>query len=141
MSTQSASLKNTLTGYSKYKGREGQNSFLLHRLTGIGTLLFLLIHIVETATIYFYPSLYNHAIALYRLTPFMIGEVFLVFSVIFHGVNGLRIAYVDLVAPQNWTIAKQRVAAKVTFIVSVILWIAPAYIMIRKLLHHNFGIG
>ncbi|MDH5506730.1 MAG: succinate dehydrogenase, cytochrome b556 subunit [Anaerolineae bacterium] len=134
-----ASLKTTFTGYFKYRGREGQLSFLLHRLTGLGTLLFLIIHIVDTATVYYFPSLYNHAIEIYRSTPFMIGEIFLVFSVIFHGVNGLRISILDLYYPAKWTIKIQRTAVRHTLLLSVLLWLVPAYIMLRNMLVHNFG--
>ncbi len=48
------------------------------------------------------PSLYSHAIAIYRSTPFMIVEIFLVFCVIYHGVNGARIALFDLFSPRRW---------------------------------------
>ena len=71
--------KVALEGYTRYRGREGQWSFLLHRITGLGTLLFLTIHILDTATVYFYPSLYFEAIQIYRTTLFGIAEVFLVF--------------------------------------------------------------
>ena len=141
MTTLIASVKTTLSGYLRYKGREGHLSFLLHRLTGLGTLLFLMIHIVDTSFAYFAPQLYDHAIAIYRLTPFMIGEIILVFSVIFHGVNGLRIAYVDMLKPADWTIDKQRKAARFVLIVSVLLWIWPAWVMFNNMLVHNFGIG
>ena len=104
MSTLLSSLKTTLVGYTRYRGREGHYTFLLHRLTGLGTLLFLIIHILDTSTVYFFPELYEEAIELYRSTPFMIGEVFLVFSIIFHGVNGLRIAYFDMFQPKRWAI-------------------------------------
>lgn len=138
MTTFIASLKTTLTGYLRYRGREGHYSFLLHRLTGLGTLLFLTIHIVDTSFAYFKPEWYNHAIEIYRLTPFMIGEIFLVFSVIYHGVNGLRIALVDMYKPERWTISLQRKAARLTLVVSVVLWVYPAYIMFSKMLEHNF---
>lgn len=88
-------LKLILNGLTRYGG-EGQLSFLLHRLTGLGTLLFLTFHVLDTSTVYFFPSLYEEAIAIYRSTPFLIGEIFLVFSVIYHGVNGARIAIFDL---------------------------------------------
>ena len=136
MTTFFASSRTTFTGYLRYKGREGQTSFLLHRLTGLGTLLFLIIHILDTATVYYYPSLYEHAIELYRLPIFMVGEMGLVFSVIFHGVNGLRIAYVDLFKPSAWTIAKQRRAARVTLTLSLLLWLPAAFIMGRTLVEH-----
>ena len=85
-----------LNGFTRYRGGEGQLSFILHRLTGLGTLLFLTVHILDTSTVYFYPSLYEEVIAHYRSTPFVIGEIILVFSVIYHGVNGARIAIFDL---------------------------------------------
>lgn len=139
MSTFMSSLQTTLKGYATYRGREGHLSFVLHRLTGLGTLLFLLIHILDTATVYFIPDMYQHAIELYRSTPFMIGEIALVFSVIFHGVNGLRIAYLDLRKPTGWHIESQRKSVRTTLIISVILWFPAALLMGYNLLHHNFG--
>ena len=136
MKTSPSSLKTTLQGYVRYKGREGQLNFLLHRLTGLGTLLFLVIHILDTAMVYFYPPLYDHAIELYRSPLFMLGEIGLFFSVIFHGVNGLRVAYVDLFKPKNWTIERQRRAVRVTLGVSLALWAVPAFIMGSKLIEH-----
>jgi succinate dehydrogenase / fumarate reductase cytochrome b subunit len=134
-------VKLTVSGLARYAGREGQISFILHRLTGLGTLLFLAIHILDTATVYFIPSLYEHAIDLYRATPFMIGEIFLVFSVIYHGVNGARIAFFDLFAPGAWNIETQRKTALWTLGLSIILWLPAAFLMTRSMLVHNFGIG
>jgi succinate dehydrogenase / fumarate reductase cytochrome b subunit len=102
------SLKLNILGMARYRGREGQLSFILHRLAGLGTLLFLAIHIVDTSTVYFFPSLYEHAIEIYRSTLFMLGEIILVFCVIYHGVNGVRIAIFDLFAPERWNIETQR---------------------------------
>lgn len=136
MTTLISSLRTTLAGYINYRGREGHYSFLLHRLTGLGTLLFLAIHIVDTATVYWIPDLYDHAIALYRLPIFMIGEIGLVFSVIFHGVNGLRIIYQDMVNPASWTIPRQRRAARWTLILSVLIWLPAAFIMLNTMLAH-----
>ena len=137
MTTFISSLKITFSGYATYRGREGHISFLLHRLTGLGTLLFLLIHILDTSTVYFFPYLYNHAIAIYQQTPFMLGEIALVFSVIFHGVNGLRITFYDMFKPTGWQIESQRRSVRTTFIVSIILWLPAAIWMLRQLIVHN----
>jgi succinate dehydrogenase / fumarate reductase cytochrome b subunit len=133
------SLKLNLTGLTRYNGREGQLSFLLHRLSGLGTLLFLAVHILDTSTVYFFPSLYSHAIDLYRSTPFMLGEIVLVFMVIYHGVNGARIAIFDLFIPDRWNIQTQRKSAKWTLAISILLWLPAAYLMGRSMLVHNFG--
>ena len=134
------SVKLNLTGLARYRGREGQFSFLLHRLTGLGTLLFLIIHILDTSTVYFFPSLYSHAIEIYRSTPMMIGEIFLVFSVIYHGVNGARIAIFDLFFPNLWNIETQRSTAVWTLAIAILLWLPAAFLMGRSLLVHNFGL-
>ncbi len=134
-----ANLKTTLRGYTTYRGREGQISFLMHRITGLGVLLFLSIHILDTAFVYFAPHLYMEAIALYRSTLFGIGEVGLVFCVFFHGINGLRIAILDLFAPHAWTIALSRNAFRWTLGLTLLLWLPATVIMVRNLLIHNFG--
>ncbi len=134
-----SSLKTTVTGYAGYRGREGQLSFLLHRVTGLGTLLFLAIHILDTATVYFFPAFYEEAIALYQSTLFGFGELGLVFSVIFHGVNGLRIAYLDMFRPKDWEIQRQRSGVRITLLISLLLFLPAAFIMLRNLAIHNFG--
>ena len=133
-------LRVPLEGSLAYRGREGQWAYLLHRLTGLGTLLFLTIHILDTSTVYFFPSLYEHAIAVYRLTPFMLGEIALVFAVIYHGVNGLRIALFDL-RPELWREDRQRASFWWTIGLSVALWLPAAFLMGRSLIVHNFGGG
>ncbi len=135
-----SSLKSTLTGYVAYRGREGQLSFLLHRITGLGTLLFLTIHILDTATVYFFPQLYAEAIGLYRTTVFGIGELGLIFCVFYHGVNGLRIAFFDMLAPKGWAIPSERQTAIGTLLVSLVIWAPAAFIMTRNLLINNFGL-
>lgn len=134
-----SSLKTTLKGYVGYRGREGQWSFLLHRITGLGVLLFLLIHIVDTSFVYFAPQLYDEVIDLYRSTLFGIGEVGLVFCLFFHGVNGIRLAYLDIFKPKGWTIESQRKSAMIALIVTLVLFIPSALFMLRNLLFHNFG--
>jgi succinate dehydrogenase / fumarate reductase, cytochrome b subunit len=136
----SSSLKTTLKGYVGYRGREGQWSFLLHRITGLGVLLFLTIHIVDTAFVYFAPNLYGDVIALYRSTIFGLGEIALVFCLFYHGVNGVRIAYMDIFKPTTWTIETQRRSAMIVLIVTLVLFIPSAVWMLRNLLVHNFGL-
>jgi len=133
-------LKNAITGYATYRGREGHYSFLMHRLTGLGTLLFLTIHILDTATVYFLPNLYSHAIDLYRSTVLGLGEIVLIFCVFYHGVNGLRIAVFDMLQPRGWSFPAGRRSALVTALVALLLWAPAAFIMLRNILMHNYGL-
>jgi succinate dehydrogenase / fumarate reductase, cytochrome b subunit len=136
----SSSIKTTMQGYTGYRGRQGQWSFLLHRLTGLGVLLFLIIHIVDTSFVYFAPALYDEVIKLYQSTLFGVGEIGLVFSLFFHGVNGIRIAYLDLFQPKNWTIESERRSVVIAWVATMVLFIPSAAYMVYNLLYHNFGL-
>lgn len=91
----------TLTETLRYRGGLGQWSWVLHRLTGLGVVLFLILHVIDTSWAYFYPGLYEKAIATYQTPLFTIGEFFLVFAVVYHAYNGLRIAIFDY-KPEWW---------------------------------------
>ena len=123
-----------------YRGREGQLSFIGHRLAGLGTLLFLAIHIVDTSTVYFgkqlgMPGLYAHAVDIYRSTPFMLGEIMLVAAVFYHGVNGLKIILFDTF-PDWWQIDRERQTFWRVVIITLVLW-APAAAMMGYSLYRN----
>ena len=133
-----STFRTTLTGFTRYQGRAGQWSFLLHRLTGLGTLLFLAIHILDTSLVYFRPDLYQSAIDLYRSTVFGILEVGLIFCVFFHGVNGLRVAILDLFAPKGWNLLTQKQLTLWTLAITLVLWIPSTVWMLRNLLINNF---
>ena len=133
-----SSLKTSLEGGLRYRGKAGQVSYLLHRFSGLGTLLFLAIHILDTSTVYFYPSLYEHAIELYRHPLFMIGEIILVFLVFFHGANGIRIALFDLF-PHLWRENPQRRGVYFVLGLAILLWLPAAYIMGSNLIELSLG--
>ncbi|NDJ51584.1 MAG: succinate dehydrogenase, cytochrome b556 subunit [Chloroflexi bacterium] len=109
----------------RYKGREGQIAWMGHRLAGLGTLLFFVIHVVDTSWVFFAPELYSEAIALYKSPLFLLGEVGLMAAVIFHAINGLRIAVMDW-RPQLWKYQRQISVA--TFAIIAILFV-PAFII------------
>lgn len=141
MTALSATVANFVEGLL-YRGREGHLSYIGHRLAGLGTLLFLAIHIVDTSTVYFgkilgAPDLYSHAIEIYRSTPFMLGEILLVAAVLFHGVNGLKIILYDAF-PNWWKKDFERQSFWKVAIITFILWVPAAYFMGRALYIHNF---
>jgi len=80
---------------SLYRGREGQWTWILHRITGVGVLLFLFAHIVDTALVAWGPDTYNAVIELYHSPIVQVMELGLVGAVIFHALNGVRIMIID----------------------------------------------
>lgn len=78
-------------------------TWLLHRATGLGVLLFLIIHVIETAAIIYSPAFYDEALGLYKSPIFRFAELLIFFSVLFHAANGLRI-----IAQDFWPILMHR---------------------------------
>ncbi len=125
-----------------YRGREGQLLYLGQRLAGLGTLLFLAIHIVDTSTVYFgqmlgAPDLYSHALEIYRSPFFMVGEIMLVAALFYHGVNGLKIILHDTF-PHWWNKDFERQAFWKVGILTFLMWLPAAILMGRSLYIHSF---
>jgi succinate dehydrogenase / fumarate reductase cytochrome b subunit len=78
-----------------YRGREGQWSWVLHRATGVGIILFLFAHVVDTAVIGWGEEAYEKVLSVYHNPYVQLLELALVGLVIFHALNGIRIMIVD----------------------------------------------
>jgi succinate dehydrogenase / fumarate reductase cytochrome b subunit len=78
-----------------YKGHPGQYSWILHRITGVAVILFLFMHVVDTALIGWGPEAYDRVVSAYA-NPFIhLMELGLVIAVLYHSLNGLRITLID----------------------------------------------
>jgi succinate dehydrogenase / fumarate reductase cytochrome b subunit len=121
-----------------YRPREGMIAFVLHRISGLAVLLFLSIHILDTSMVYFHPAFYEDFLVVYRSPFFMLSEIALVAGVIFHGLNGFRIALFDLVLPQAWTIDRERFSVRLTILLAAILWLPAGIIMGGNFIGYTF---
>lgn len=120
-----ASLVTTITETLRYRGAIGQWSWVFHRLSGIGIVLFLVLHVIDTSWAAFYPDLYVQAIREYQSPLFTIGEFGLVAAVVYHAFNGLRIVYLDR-NPHLWHL-QQRAALWVFIITGIVL--LPVFVL------------
>lgn len=77
-----------------YRGRSGQWAFLTHRITGFMVFFFLLLHIVDVSLIS-RPELYDEVHELYGNVALRLFEVGLLFGLVFHSLNGLRVVMID----------------------------------------------
>jgi succinate dehydrogenase / fumarate reductase cytochrome b subunit len=139
------SLVLTITETLRYRGALGQWSWVLHRITGLGVVLFLTLHVIDTSWSVFYPEKYVQAIASYQSPLFTIGEFALVACVVYHALNGLRIAIIDF-KPVWWR--HQQRAAVYVLVGTVIILIPTFYIMFAHVLnfyndpeHHILPLG
>ena len=78
-----------------YRVSWSQLAWFGHRASGIGVLLFLFLHIVETSTVLFGPEVYDFTQTLYKNLPAKLGEVVLFAALIYHALNGLRVIAMD----------------------------------------------
>lgn len=78
-----------------YRGQIGMLSWALHRLTGLGILLFLIIHIADIFIIGYGPEAFNDLLFIYHNPFFRILEIVLVGAVYYHAINGVRVILID----------------------------------------------
>jgi succinate dehydrogenase / fumarate reductase cytochrome b subunit len=115
-----------------YKGQSGMWSWLLHRISGLGLLLFLLIHIADVSMISFGPQVYNQSVLLFDYWIVRLLSVALVTAVLFHSFNGIRIIMIDF-----WRKGAryQRVLFGIALALTIVIALPFAYIIMVPSLH------
>lgn len=78
-----------------YRGDPGMWSWALHRITGVTVFFFLFVHVLDTALVRVSPEMYDETIAVYKTPIVALMEMGLVFCVLFHALNGVRVILVD----------------------------------------------
>jgi succinate dehydrogenase / fumarate reductase cytochrome b subunit len=78
-----------------YRVSWSQLAWFGHRASGLGVLLFLFLHIVETSTVLFGPEVYDFTQTFYKNLPAKLGEVLLFAALVYHALNGLRVIAMD----------------------------------------------
>lgn len=115
----------------RYRGREGQWAWVLHRVSGLGVMLFLLLHVTDIFLVSLGAEVFNSALFLYKAAPFRLMEVFLIFGVLFHAVNGLRVILLDFVPGigryQHVMVWIEAVIVIIVFIPVAVATLAPLF--------------
>lgn len=89
------SRKSTSDYGTLYKGHPGQWSWVFHRITGVAVILFLFMHVVDTALVGWGPEAYDKVVRAYANPIVHLLELGLVIAVWYHSVNGLKITAID----------------------------------------------
>ncbi|MBV9710220.1 MAG: succinate dehydrogenase, cytochrome b556 subunit [Ktedonobacteraceae bacterium] len=110
-----------------YKGQSGMWSWLLHRITGLGILLFLFIHIVDISLLGFGPQVYNDGILLFDSVIVRLLSLALIGAVLLHATNGVRVMLIDF-----WSkgVRYQQVMFIIVLAITIIAFIPTAYIVL-----------
>ncbi|MGH9164959.1 MAG: succinate dehydrogenase, cytochrome b556 subunit [Acidimicrobiales bacterium] len=118
------------TSSTVYKGRGGQWAFVTHRITGFLVFCFLLLHIVDVSLIS-RPDIYDEVHDLYGNVLLRLFEVGLLFALVFHSLNGLRIVMVDLFPG---AIANERKALRVVAGLTAVLTATGGFVIMKPFL-------
>jgi len=88
--------RKTKSDYGRpYLGHGGQYSWMLHRITGVAVILFLFVHVVDTALVGWGPEAYDKVVQAYANPIVHLLELGLVIAVLYHSLNGLKITMID----------------------------------------------
>ena len=101
----------------RYKGQGPFLTFILHRIGGMGMAIFITLHILSTFLAERRWAIGHIINLIYMSPPF---QIFLLFCVLFHAINGLRITILDLF-PKH-LIQYHRQAIMIEWVVFIILF-------------------
>ena len=106
----------------RYRGKQGMLTWLLHRITGLGILLFVGTHVIAS----FFGQEFGSdiAFAVNGIYESWIFQLFVYFSVLFHAINGSRLALMDLFPG---LLRYQKELLSLQWIIFAIAYIAPPY--------------
>jgi succinate dehydrogenase / fumarate reductase cytochrome b subunit len=79
-----------------YRGGPGMIAWALHRVAGVGVVLFLALHIFDIFLMHFGPGLFDDLLFLYKHPLLRATEILLLFGLLYHALNGLRIILLDI---------------------------------------------
>lgn len=111
----------------RYRGQGPMLTFILHRISGLGMLVFVFLHVLASFMAnqawgkgagIFMNAVYEH----------WLFQVFIFFCVLFHAVNGLRITILDL-----WPklLAHQREAIWLEWVIFLPLYAMAVFVIVR----------
>lgn len=114
----------------RYRGGQSMLAWLLHRISGIGIVLFVSMHVVAGFFLYSVEpesitGQVSEALTIfYESLPM---QIFILFSVLWHAINGLRIVVLDM-----WPslMAYNREAMWVQWALFLPLFLLPSFLMI-----------
>ncbi|MGV8018088.1 MAG: succinate dehydrogenase, cytochrome b556 subunit [Ignavibacteria bacterium] len=78
-----------------YRKHTGSWAWILHRITGLGLTVYIMVHIIALTGLLKGEAAFNEEMALFSSPVFLFGEWLLGALVMFHSLNGVRIALVD----------------------------------------------
>jgi succinate dehydrogenase / fumarate reductase cytochrome b subunit len=115
----------------RYKKRVGMWAWMLHRLTGLGLVAYLILHVWGLKAIT-NAEAYNALIASYHAPIFKAAEFGLLIAVVYHALNGVRIVLIDFM---GWSPNQKRLFWTLGAVAALLIAVG-GYPSIAALLDH-----
>ncbi len=119
-----------------YRGKAGQWAFIGHRITGFLVFMFLMLHVVDVSLVQD-KHLYNEVHAVYGNVVLRVFEVSLLFALVFHALNGLRIVLIDFFPDAVREKTQKNLLAVVVFL-TLAAGIPGGYVILRPFIEGHF---
>lgn len=121
--------RNPLKSWFDVRGRSvGTWAFALNRLTAIGLTVYLFLHLIVLSTLLRGEEGWDAFVAIARSPLFLTLDVVLLFGVIYHALNGTRVALVGMgVAARN-----HKTLFWVLSAIGLVLFLVGAYLIYTK---------
>jgi succinate dehydrogenase / fumarate reductase cytochrome b subunit len=111
----------------KYRGKQGMLTWVLHRISGLGIVIFVGLHVVVS----FFGQQFGSDVAFTINTVYesWAFQIFIYFCVLFHAINGSRLAVMDLFPAM---IRYQRELIWLEWAIFIPLYVLPSFIMVQN---------
>lgn len=105
--------------------RVGSWAFALNRLTGLGLTLYLFLHLGILTILLQGETAWNDFVSVVKSPLFLFFDVILLFGLIFHGLNGIRVALIG----SGYSTDKQRPLFWLLMVIGFVLLVATAWLV------------
>lgn len=95
-------IRRALAWFDVVGRKVGTWAFALNRLTGLALTLYLLLHLGVLSLLALGETQWDAFIALARSPLFLALDVILIFGILYHGLNGIRVALVGMGFAVRW---------------------------------------
>ena len=124
---QSPSWHRALRAWFDPRGRGlGFIAFALQRITGIGLVLYLLLHMVVLSTLLQGPAAWDQFIAFAKTPVMLLLDLLLIAGILIHGLNGLRVSFVGL----GFGVNKHKTFFWIMMILSALIFLYAGWLLL-----------
>jgi len=118
-------------GFSHYRWQTGMTAWMLHRITGLGLVFYITLHIWVVSSLQIGPDTFEATMAFVQSPFFRFLEIGLMFCVIYHAFNGIRLVAIDFFGATE----KHAPLFYGLMAVGLILWVWGGATMVTHALH------